>query len=488
MAKRIERDYFYLKGTEHIGDVVELLRKSKGKEIVLVVPPNSPVFLHPVHIEILAEEIKKRKKEVFVSTDDLKIIDLCRHYGIPLFLEEYKHKFTAEPQLNDLKVSDKKKLQRSSLRFNFNFLKPTIAILLLFLIGVIVVSTFQTKAKISITLAKVQKDFSEVVQTDDDALSIDLDKLLLPASIVDVEVTHTISVETTGKKVISDIRPRGLVEIQNYNKINLPLVAGTRLVYANKVYRIQERVIIPAMSGDEPGTLVVEVVGDKDYEDIIQPGTTFLIPGLQGTLWELLVKAVAKTEIKSIGGEVKVVNPEDITSVRLKLEKEIKERLQKEISLQYPKSIYPIEGGIFTLDLLNISHKVGEITDRISATGKGRLQTVVIKEDDLFSLIKRLVLKDEFDEIVENIDIKKLEILDINLAKNTSVLSIEAGITLLPVLNINALKTQINGKNIREIKEMFANDSRISKAEIEIFPSWRDSLPRDTKRIQIIVQ
>lgn len=487
MKKRVERDYFYLKGNEQLGEIVELIRKAKGKEIVLVVPADSPVLSHPVHIEMLAEEIKKNQKEVFISTDDLRIIDLCRHYGIPLFLEEYKHPQISENLVKDLEPLPKAKSPKQKLKLKFNFFKPLLGLLIIFFIGVIAVTTFQTKTTINITLAREKVNFSEVVQTDDDALRVDVDKLLLPASVVEIEVTHTASVETTGQKISADTRPRGLVEIQNYHQVNLPLVAGTRLVYAEKIFRITEKINIPAKSGDEPGRAVVEVVGDRNYEDIINQGTTFLIPGLQGTLWEPLVKAVAKTQIKSSGGEVKVVNPEDITNVRLSLEKEIKEKLKNEINAKYPDSFYSIEGGILTLDLINVSHKVGEITDRISATGKAKLATVVVKKEDLLSLIKGLVLK-EADKKVEKIDFQGMEILDLNLAKNTSVLNVKAEVTLVPVVNLETLKESIRGKELKEVKEIFANDNRITKAEIEIFPNWRSSLPKDPTRIQIQIK
>lgn len=490
MKKRLERDYFYLTGNEQLGDIIDIIRKAKSKENVLVVPPDSAVLSHPVHIEVLAEEIKKSNKEIFISTDDLRIIDLSRHYGIPLFLEEYKHPQISENLVKDLQPSSKekpKKPKKPKLKLSFNLLKPVLGLLIIFLIGVIVITTFQTKVTIDIALAREKINFSEVVQTDDDALRVDIDKLLLPASVVEVKVAHTSSIETTGQKILSDNRPMGLIEIQNYNQVSLPLVVGTRFIYADKVYRISEKITVPSKSGNEPGKAVVEVIGDRNYDEVIEPGTSFLIPGLKGTLWEPLVKAVAKTQIKSTGGKVKVVNPEDITNVRLSLEKEIKEILQSELATKYPDSFYSIDGGIFTLNLINVSHKVGAITDRISATGEAKLQTVAIKKEDLFSLIKGLVAK-EADKKVEKIDISEIEVLDLNLAKNTSVLNVKANVTLVPVVNIESLKESVKGKKLQEVKEIFTNDDRIAKAEIEIFPNWRTSLPGDAARIQIRIK
>jgi hypothetical protein len=492
MTKKVEREYFYLKGSEPLGDVISLIRKTKSKELVLVVPADSPLFTHPVHIELLAEELKKLKKDIFISTDDLRIIDLCRHYGIPLFLEEYKNLPPAETIVKDIEVETKEKplkKRKKIFKFSFKILKPVALFVFIFIIGIALFSFLKTNVELNLSLAREKISISEVIQTDDDALRVDVDKLLVPAKIVDLEVNHTVSIETTGQKTLGDTRPRGLIEIQNNNTSPIPLVAGTRFTYSDKVYRSKEKVIVPAKSQDgEPGKIVVEVLGDKDYDDVIEPGTTFLIPGLQGTLWEPLVKAVAKTEIKKSSGEVRVVTLEDINNLRLQLEKELKSKLEDLVKKNYPDSYYTMQGGIFTSDLLNISHKVGEATDRISATGRARIQTVAIKKEDLTTLIKGLVLEKSLDKKIEEINVKSIEILDLNLAKNTSVVDVKGEVTMMPIVNTNELKDKLKGQDIQKVREILANDGRFAKIQVKIFPSWRNSFPKDPERIKINIE
>lgn len=304
-----------------------------------------------------------------------------------------------------------------------------------------------------------------------------------------VETSHTTSIETSGKTQINEGTARGLIEIQNFNNVPLPLRTGTRFVFADKVYRIKTGVTVPPKNGDEAGKLVVEVVADKQGKEMnLEAGVNFIIPGLQETIWGPLVKAVAVTPIEAKSGLVGVVAPNDIDNLRLNLEKEIKNKLVQELRKSYPDSVFDVEGAVFTPTILNISHKPGEITDRVSATANAKLQTVVISNKDILELMKYLASKEHPKYQIENIEIMLLEILDLNFAKNNAVVRIKSKINLKPEINLESLKASFAGKSVNEVQLILKEDKRIINASIEIFPAWKNRFPKDSEKIQIILR
>jgi hypothetical protein len=70
------------------------------------------------------------------------------------------------------------------------------------------------------------------------------------------------------------------------------------------------------------------------------------------------------------------VAPQDITNVKLKLEDSLKKAVQSDLAFKNPQSFYIFEPALVKVDIQNISHKVGEKTDKISAIGKATYETM----------------------------------------------------------------------------------------------------------------
>jgi len=99
----MEKDYFYLKGTEELGDIIDLVRNVKAKELILVVPPKTKALTHPVNLELFKREIDRCKKKVYLSSEDEELARLAKAAGFDLFLGEYEASIKGAQIVTDIR-------------------------------------------------------------------------------------------------------------------------------------------------------------------------------------------------------------------------------------------------------------------------------------------------------------------------------------------------------------------------------------------------
>jgi len=495
--------YLYISKEDELGEIIEKIKKTKEGEVVLVIPEKTKSLSHPANLEIFKREIQDLGKKVYLSTVDEKIKTLATNLNLLLFLEETEEKIfdIKPPKKKEEKIEPIISQPKLKLNFNFNKIFSYIFILIaIFLFAFVLFQVLQTKAEIIIETQKTTFDINEVISLKESQVSDDYENKVLPGEYMKVEILGTETVTTTG--IVSEESPILKVVFYNYLERDIPLVMGTRLSYQDNIFITTEKIIIPSAQNNEPGkksvTAILNSVKNENLK--ITQGSDLKIVAWEekktktedGRLFVDVIKAKVEEDY-DYGSMVKIgsVVPQDITNVKLKLEDSLKKAVQGDLAFKNPQSFYIFEPALVKIEIQNISHQVGEKTDKISATGKAIYETMKTskKEFDDFvkNLINKEILKENKNLTISQLNIEKIELLDFESRKKNMTVGVKGKAVLVPNLNPETLKSMLKNKTIEEAKEAFKIPG-VDKVTIRLFPQWKEKLPEDTNKIKILLR
>jgi hypothetical protein len=495
--------YLYVNKEDELGEIIEKIKKVKEGEVILVIPEKTKSLSHPANLEIFKKEIQDLNKKICLSTTDEKIKTLARNLNLPLFLEE------TEEKIFDIKPPKKKSEEekpiisqpKPKLTLNFSKIFSYLFILIvIFLFAFILFQVLQTKAEIIIETQKTTFDINEVISLKENQVSSDYENKVLPGEYIKVEILGTETVTTTG--IVSEESPVLKVVFYNYLERDIPLAMGTRLSYNDNIFRTTEKIVIPAAQNNEPGKKSVTAILSslKDENLKIPQGSDLKIVAWEenktktedGRLFVDVVKAKIEEDY-DYGSMMKIgsVAPQDITNVKLKLEDSLKKAVQGDLAFKNPQSFYIFEPALVKVEIQNISHQVGEKTNKISATGKATYETMKASKKEFDDFIKNLINKEILNEnkklTISQLEIEKIELLDFDNRKKIMTAGVKGKAILIPDLNPETLKSMLKGKTIEEAKEAFKIPG-VEKVTIRLFPQWKERLPEDPTKIKILIR
>jgi hypothetical protein len=307
-------------------------------------------------------------------------------------------------------------------------------------------------------------------------------------------------VTTTG--IVSEESPLLKVIFYNYLEREVPLVMGTRLSYQDNIFRITEKIVIPSAQNNEPGkkstTAILSSLKDENLK--IPQGSDLKIVAWEekktktedGRLFVDVIKAKVEEDYNySSTAKIGSVAPQDITNVKLKLEDSLKKAVQSDLAFKNPQSFYIFEPALVKVEIQNISHKVGEKTNKISVTGKATYETMKTSKKDFDDFVKNLINKEILNEnknlTISQLNIEKIELLDFESRKKIMTVGVKGKALLVPDLNPETLKSMLKNKTIEEAKEAFKIPG-VDKVTIRLFPQWKEKLPEDPNKIKILIR
>jgi hypothetical protein len=498
--------YLYISKEDELGEIIEKIKKAKGREVVLVIPEKTKSLSHPANLEIFRREIKDLDKKIYLSTTDEKIKTLARNLNLPIFLEETEEKiFDIKPpkKKEEQEEQEEQIITQSKPKLTFNFIKIFSYIFILIVISLftfILFQILQTKAEIIIETKKTTLDIDEVISLKENQVSPDYENKVLPGEFVKVEILSTETVTTTGP--VGEESQFLKVIFYNYLERDIPLAMGTRLSYNDNIFRTTEKIVIPSAQNNEPGKKSVTAILSslKDENLKIPQGSDLKIVAWEekktktedGRLFIDVVKAKVEEDY-NYGSMVKIgsVAPQDITNVKLKLEDSLKKAVHSDLAFKNPQSFYIFEPALVKIEIQNISHQVGEKTNKIFATGKATYETMKTSKKEFDDFIKNLInkeiLKENKNLIISQLQIEENKFLDFDSRKKIVTVGIKGKAILVPDLNPETLKSVLKGKTIEEAKEAFKIPG-VEKVTIRLFPQWKEKLPEDPTKIKILIR
>lgn len=512
--------YLYLKKDIELGAIIEKIRVTREKEIVLVIPEETKSLLHHLNFEIFKNEVEKLNKKVFLSTEDEKLKNLALKFNFPLFLDDTEGQQivdikppTSAPAPKNLpekidKLPGKKAEifvpnQQPSKKFVLIIKKIIFYLFSFAFLGILLIVVWQqlqVKAEIIISPEKKDIDFSTLITLNGQIISPDYEKKDIPAEYVKIDLNKVETITTTGK-IFTEDQPLLKVSFLSYLNYEESLIQGTRIAYKDNVFKTLERVSLPPKNDQGPGEAVTLAVpfALQDPNFSLAKETPLTIVALEGkrdkngVLWSDLVR-VKVAEDYNLGNVQKIgsVSPEDITNVKSTLTESLNNALRAQLAIKYSNYFYILDPSLINLEVMNISHKVGEKTDKISATGKITAELLMTNKDQLDEFVRTLINKEilakEEKLVIDRINYTKVNLVDLNKKNKTLTVAVNAKVVLAPDLNPERIKADIKGKSLKEVKDYYL--AKIIKTggsvTIRIFPQWKSSLPNDPGKIKII--
>jgi hypothetical protein len=243
--------------------------------------------------------------------------------------------FYNEKSLNNRDIPKKEKITSNrSKKSRPVFVYTVLAVLVLTVFSLAGYWFYFEVPKINLTLfpraESVSTEFDLMIKDDDSGESANLenknssDVETLSGSLKKIILTQTEEFSSSGEEFSSDKgKARGKVTIYNhYSSQKQPLVETTRVLSENgKLFRLTEGVMVPGMSGEEPGVVEAKVIADEPGESYNIDPSVFTIEGFKGgPKYEKF--EVKSTEVMQGGKDdienqkVKVITGEDLDKAR----------------------------------------------------------------------------------------------------------------------------------------------------------------------------
>lgn len=369
-----------------------------------------------------------------------------------------------------------------------SYKKIIVAFLLIsvFLIAFVSYASF-SKAEIKVTPKKedVAIDYEVKVESNQD---IDLSKLQnINGRVIQIELDETTKISDVGYKKVDDYA-KGTATIVNNLGHSQPLLPRTQLLSDSGVlFRIDERVQVPARSSIEVGITADQPGAEGNLEP-----TRFTIV----KIWQDWQKNFyAETSEATTGGtrEANIATEEDLNQGLEKAQKDLLSKGIVEIKSQLNPSEEIIEKAV-KLELIEHDFSVEPNTEttEFDVRAKVKITAAIFSEKTLIDLgiaklKKKISASKEF--IDHNPDSTTYDVIEYNVEENWAKVKVHLEGFMIAKLGNEAFdKENLTGRDESEILSYYERMPEIDSALVKFSPFWVKSVPSLKDHIEIIVE
>ncbi|MFW5885294.1 MAG: hypothetical protein ACOCUF_03660 [Patescibacteria group bacterium] len=306
------------------------------------------------------------------------------------------------------------------------------------------------------------------------------DEDVIYGSLKKMTFTQTEEFSSSGEEFSSDKgKARGKVTIYNhYSSQDQPLVATTRILSEDgKLFRLTEGVVVPGMSGEEPGVVEAKVMADEPGESYNLEPSVFTIEGFKGG------PKYEKFEVKSAdamqGGQdnienqkVKVVTGEDIDKAREETVEKLKDSLSAKIKNEAGQGMTFIEGSAEKEIIDSYSdYEEGEAADKFKYTVKEEVELMIFPQEKFEEIAKTRLNREAPDGFVLG-QIKDIEYLkDVtDFEEKEMELKVRAEAAYWPEINQEEMQQDLDKAKSQEIRDYLTKMEEIERAVVTYEP------------------
>lgn len=290
---------------------------------------------------------------------------------------------------------------------------------------------------------------------------------------VEFEATATSSASQTASE---SAKAGGYVTIHNNYSESQTLVATTRLLTPDqKLYRIQERVVVP--SG---GSAEVWAEADQEGDQFVIGPTNFVIPGLWIDLQELIY-AESKDGMSKKSVPRYLATAENIEALKTQSQAQAKAQALDLINQQLSDNLKISDKRLFLNYETIAATDIGTETRELTLTQKVTAHGLVFDEADLVSAAQNKFIKElNSDQKLLEMDTDNIsyDIAEIILEENQAILSVNISATVSESGTAFQIdKDQLIGKTSVQVRE-YLESINIQEAEINFSPFWVKKVPK----------
>ena len=304
----------------------------------------------------------------------------------------------------------------------------------------------------------------------------------------DVQKTVTSNGQTEVQK-----KATGTVTILNKSSQSQKLVATTRLqTPEGLIFRLNSAVTVPAeQNTTTPGSVTVAVTADAVGDKYNVGLKDFTIPGLKGTAKYSQIYGRSKTIMTGgFSGMQAIVSDQLLASTSSELQNNLKNSLATNIVSQIPANfiLYPNSMSFSFSSVSQASTtSSGTVLDE-----KGTAYGVIFDRGTLARSIASLY------SITDTIKIDDLDALNFQYATGTPFdpsssqtilnFSLTGDANIIWVFDANKLKTELLGLNKSQARAVISGYPAISEVWIETSPFWNQTIPNDSKKVELLTK
>ncbi len=298
----------------------------------------------------------------------------------------------------------------------------------------------------------------------------------------------TTTVPATGTKQVSR-QASGLMTIYNtYSTATQRLIANTRFEAPDgKIYRIHESIVVPGMSGSNPGTISVTVYADSPGADYNRGETRFTIPGFKGEPQYAKFYAQAASVTGGFIGTEPSVAAADVQAARTTLERGLQSAVQAAALAEVPEGYIAIPSTTRITYSNVVQTAAGGNSANLSQSAQATVS--MIRASDLAMIIAAQGVQGYSGEAVAFKDLSQISITAATSSTAEAPLTIQlAGSpTLVWQYDPGALVTALVGNEKGSFQTIIQSfEPAIIRAEAKIRPFWKGTFPNDPERIEIV--
>lgn len=371
------------------------------------------------------------------------------------------------------------------------FPTKTLLVLVFFLVflggGIFLFSRFFPQAAIEIWPKTQSLDFTQEV-------ALGKGENSLPGRVLSETQTLKEDFSATGQTA-AEQKARGTVRIFNdYSATSQPLVANTRLISSDgKLFRLQERVVVPGQQRDSrgrlvPGAVEAQVQADEPGEEYNIGPTTFSIPGFVST--PKYTGFYAKSSAAMTGGsrgQVSVVSAEDLNRAKQSLEVKISDQINQSLRSKTPIGFLVVAEKDLSVSAESASKEAGQLAETFGYQVQASRRAVLLSQTDLGNLAERSS-KARLDSgfvLVPHSLKTDLTLESLDSQNNSAKMSLRVSGKNYADLDLVGLKERVAGQSLLQVQAYLQSLEAVGRAQIRLSPFFSKDLPEDLNKIKI---
>lgn len=298
----------------------------------------------------------------------------------------------------------------------------------------------------------------------------------------------TTTVPASGTKQVSR-QASGVMTIYNtFDSKTQRLIANTRFEAPDgKIYRIHDSVVVPGMSGSNPGTITATVYADSPGAEYNRGETRFTIPGFKGDPRYAKFYAETKAITNGFVGTEPSVAAADLSAAQAALQQNLQAAVQAEVAAQVPDGYLPLISTL-RVSYSNITQTPGAGSSaNLSQTAQATV--AIVRANDLAAAVAKQTLPTYDGAAIAFEDVSQISITTPSATAATGdalTLTLSGRPTLVWQFDPGTLLEALAGKDKGAFQEVIQSfEPAIMRAEASIRPFWKSAFPSNTEKIQI---
>ena len=336
------------------------------------------------------------------------------------------------------------------------------------------------------------------ITVDPKAQAVNINSKRLPGLYIEAtkSVVKNFEAKTVG---YTESKTRGVITIfNNFGTFPQVLIKTTRFESKSTglVYRLQETITVPGAvkQGDKlaPGSIKAEVVADEIGEKYNIAPDDFVIPAFKGSPRYQGFYAKSLEPLRGgLKGAGALVTADELQKAEEAVTAEVFEEAKKELSLKIPPG-FILRPGASAIKITKVSKPhIGEAVRTFTVAADAVASATLFKEDDLFLLLSKLVIKEGSQESIlkQKSDVFK-DISQLNFDFDSRLLTFNLTSNLVLSYNIDQdkLKNEIGGKSKSEVETILRNMPELTGYVVEISPFWLKKVPSNPKKVEVKIE